>query len=99
MCNAILAATCCNKMALWRWVFNQPSGNHAKLVPAYWWENGDIIHHQLFSSPLANPGSITAEPDKSLIACVHELRVINFDSEAWIKTVLCSEDNPVLKII
>ncbi|NNF99505.1 MAG: hypothetical protein HKM93_09020 [Desulfobacteraceae bacterium] len=54
-----------------------------------WWENEDILHHLLFSSPLENPGSIKAEPDISLIACVHEIRVINFESEAWIKTVLC----------
>lgn len=53
-----------------------------------WWEQEDIIHHKLFSSPLHNPGSISPEPDKSLIACVHELRVVNFESEAWIKTVL-----------
>ena len=59
-----------------------------------WWENEDIIHHLLFSSPLDKPGSITAEPDKSLIACVHELRVINFESAAWIKTVLCSDKKP-----
>ena len=54
-----------------------------------WWEQEDIIHHQLFSSPLDNPRNISAEPDKSLVACVHELRVVNFESEAWIKTVLC----------
>lgn len=59
-----------------------------------WWENEDIIHHKLFSSPLDNPGSITIEPDKSLIACVHELRIITFESEAWIKTVLCKDDEP-----
>ena len=59
-----------------------------------WWENEDIIHHQLFSSPLDEPKLITSEPDKSLIACVHELRVINFESEAWIKTVLCSDEKP-----
>ena len=59
-----------------------------------WWENEDIIHHQLFSSPLDDPESITAETDKSLIACVHELRIINFESEAWIKTVLCSGETP-----
>jgi len=57
-----------------------------------WWEKEDIIHHKLFSSPLDQPGSISAEPDKSLIACVHELRVMTFESEAWIKTVLCEED-------
>ena len=59
-----------------------------------WWEEEDIIHHKLFSSPLDAPGSISTELDKTLIACVHELRVINFESEAWIKTVLCRDANP-----
>ena len=59
-----------------------------------WWENEDIIHHLLFSSPLDDPGTITVESDKSLIACVHELKIINFESEAWIETVLCSGETP-----
>ncbi len=58
-----------------------------------WWENEDIMHHKLFSSPLDKPSAITAEADKSLIACVHELRVITFESEAWIKTVLGCDDH------
>lgn len=53
-----------------------------------WWEKEDIMHHRLFSSPLNDPDSISAESDSTLIACVHELRVIGFESEAWIKTVL-----------
>ena len=53
-----------------------------------WWENQDILHHKLFSSPLDDPQSITPEPDTSLIACVHELRIITFESDAWIKTLL-----------
>ena len=59
-----------------------------------WWEKGDILHHKLFSSPLDEPGSISAEPDKSLIACVHELRVIAFVSAAWVRTVLCKDGKP-----
>ena len=59
-----------------------------------WWEKEDIVHHKLFSSPLDKPSAITAEADKSLIACVHELRVITFESEAWIKTVLGRDDDP-----
>ena len=59
-----------------------------------WWEKEDIIHHKLFSSPLDSPGSISAESDRSLIACVHELRIIAFESEAWIKTVLSQDDKP-----
>ena len=38
--------------------------------------------------------TITAEADKSLIACVYELRVITLESEAWIKTVFGRDDNP-----
>ncbi len=59
-----------------------------------WWEKEDIIHHKLFSSALDKPSSISGEPDKSLIACVHELRVITFESEAWIETVLSRDDKP-----
>ncbi len=59
-----------------------------------WWEGEDIMHHKLFSSPLDDPGNITPEPDKSLIACVHELRIVTFESEAWIKTALCGDDKP-----
>jgi len=56
-----------------------------------WWEQEDILHHKLFSSNLNTPASISAEEDKSLIACVHELRVIAFESNAWIKTVLSQD--------
>ena len=59
-----------------------------------WWEYEDILHQKLFSSPLDDPGSITPEPDTSLIACVHELRVVTFESDAWIKTVLREDQEP-----
>ncbi len=53
-----------------------------------WWEYEDILFHNLFSSPLTDPNSITPQQESSAVACVHELRVINFESEAWTKTVL-----------
>ena len=53
-----------------------------------WWETEDIMHQLLFSSLLETPHIITAESDTSLIACVHELRVINFESNAWICSML-----------
>lgn len=59
-----------------------------------WWEYEDILFHRLFSSPLDESGSITAEPDRSVVACVHELRIINFESEAWIKAVLRKDCEP-----
>ena len=59
-----------------------------------WWEYEDILFHNLFSSPLADPNSITPVQESSAVACVHELRVINFESEAWTKTVLGENSEP-----
>ena len=59
-----------------------------------WWEYEDILFHRLFSSPLSSPDIITPEDDSSATACVHELRVINFESEAWTKTVLSNDSEP-----
>jgi hypothetical protein len=62
-----------------------------------WWEYEDILFHKLFSSPLTDPVSITPEQESSAVACVHELRVINFESEAWKNTVLCKESEPSIE--
>jgi len=59
-----------------------------------WWEYEDILFHKLFSSPLTDPVSITPEQKSSAVACVHELRVINFESEAWKKSVLSKDFEP-----
>ncbi len=52
-----------------------------------WWEHEDILCHKLFSSPLNDMASITAE-DSAATACVHELKIINFETEVWIDTAL-----------
>jgi hypothetical protein len=59
-----------------------------------WWEHEDILFNNLFSSPLTDPNSITPEQENLAVACVHELRVINFESEAWTKTVLREDSEP-----
>lgn len=61
-----------------------------------WWEYDDILFHKLFSSPLDEPGSISFEQEVPAVACVHELRIISFESEAWIKTVLRGNPEPGL---
>lgn len=52
-----------------------------------WWEYEDILFHRLFSSPLDKIENVTAE-ESAAIACVHELKIISFESEAWINTAL-----------
>lgn len=59
-----------------------------------WWENEDIIHHQVFSSPTTDPSKITPVADKSIMACVYELEVYSFEREAWIDTVLSNAKAP-----
>jgi hypothetical protein len=59
-----------------------------------WWEHQNVLSHRLFSSPLDSPGSLTPEQDSFMIGCVHELRIICFETEAWIKTVLRSDGKP-----
>ncbi len=58
-----------------------------------WWEYEDILFHRLFSSSLDDIDSISAE-ESSAIACVHELKIINFENEAWINTVLNEDGDP-----
>ena len=58
-----------------------------------WWEYEDILFHKLFSSPLEDIENVTAE-ESAAIACVHELKIINFENEAWIKTALGKAGDP-----
>lgn len=58
-----------------------------------WWEYADILFHKLFSSPLDDIENVSAEKSPA-IACVHELKVINFESEAWIDTALSKNGDP-----
>ena len=58
-----------------------------------WWEYEDILFHKLFSSPLDDMENVTAE-ESPAIACVHELKIINFENEAWINTVLSKDGDP-----
>lgn len=58
-----------------------------------WWEYEDILFHKLFSSPLDDMEQVTAE-ESAAIACVHELKIINFECEAWIETALREDGGP-----
>lgn len=58
-----------------------------------WWEYDDILFHKLFSSPLDDMKPVTAE-ESAAIACVHELKIIDFECEAWINTALRKDGGP-----
>lgn len=58
-----------------------------------WWEYEDILFHTLYSSPLDKADVVSIE-ESAAIACVHELKILAFESEAWIRTALSNEGDP-----
>ena len=58
-----------------------------------WWGYEDIVHQKLFSSPVENFNDVKPVEDKTILACVHELDIYNFESEAW-KDFVLSNENP-----
>lgn len=58
-----------------------------------WWEYEDILFHRLFSSPLEEMAAVTEE-ESAAMACVHELKIIHFETEAWIDTALDEHGDP-----
>lgn len=59
-----------------------------------WWADEDILHQLLYSSPVDAPNSIAPVADPSIMACVFELDVYNFEKVAWIDSVLANADGP-----
>ena len=53
-----------------------------------WWSNEDILHQKLYASPVDNFNTIKQVEDQSLIACVYEIDIYAFESEARKRQVL-----------
>jgi hypothetical protein len=58
-----------------------------------WWADEIQIRHQLYKSGSADPAAFE-RVTSDLIACIWELRVVGFEREAWIKTMLKSPTRP-----
>lgn len=61
-----------------------------------WWTSENVLMHQLYMSPLEQPDQLTHVSPTGLTACVWELRVVGFERQAWIDTVLANPDGPDL---
>ncbi len=61
-----------------------------------WWTSENALIHQLYMSPLEQPDQLTHASSTGLTACVWELRVVGFERQAWIDTVLANPDGPDL---
>jgi len=58
-----------------------------------WWSNEDIVRQKLYASSVDNFNAIKPVEDQNVLACVHELDIYSFESEAWKRHVL-RDENP-----
>jgi hypothetical protein len=66
-------------------------GREANFVLLDWWVGENMLENHVYVSPLDDPEALEYATPTGLSACVWELRVMAFEREAWISTVL---DNP-----
>lgn len=56
-----------------------------------WWADENELHHHVYKSPCDDLGQLTCTTPTGVIACVWDLRLIAFEREAWLETVLKSD--------
>lgn len=54
----------------------------------YWWSNNVWFHERLFHSPVDSPRLELRPVTDGLIACVYELRVVEWERQAWLRHVI-----------
>ena len=69
-------------------------GNDANFVLLDYWAGENMLHHQVFASPLERPLELTDFSHTKLAMCVWELHVLAFERQAWIDTVLRQPEQP-----
>ncbi len=57
-----------------------------------WWCAGDILRQRLFWAPVESPHRFSDVIGTDLHACVHEMKVIEAETRAWVETVLARPD-------
>ena len=69
-------------------------GRTANFVFVDWWADENELHHHVYVSPTDEPAHLTDATPGGLVACVWDLRVLAFERQAWIDTVLKQPHNP-----
>ncbi len=63
-------------------------GRTSNFVFVDWWASENELHHHVYVSPVDKPQQLTYETPSGLTACVWDLRVMAFERQAWLDTVL-----------
>lgn len=69
-------------------------GRGANFVFVDYWTDENELHHHVYVSPCDNPQLLKYMTPTGLIACVWDLRVMWFEREAWVETVLANPAGP-----
>jgi hypothetical protein len=69
-------------------------GRGANFVFIDYWADENELHHHVYVSPANKPEALEYVTPSGLIACVWDLRVMWFERQAWVETVLANPAGP-----
>jgi len=72
-------------------------GRTAHFVFVDWWADENELHHHVYVSPTEDPARLSYVTPTGLAACVWDLRVMAFERQAWVETVLKRAHDPDFK--
>jgi hypothetical protein len=72
-------------------------GRTANFIFVDWWADENELHHHVYVSPTDRPAELAYVTPTGLTACVWDLRVMAFEREAWLNTVLKNPGGPNLE--
>jgi len=72
-------------------------GRGTNFVFVDWWANENELHHHVYLSKAEAATELAEITATGLIACAWDLRVIGFERDAWVETVLANPAGPDLE--
>lgn len=72
-------------------------GRDSNFVFVDFWADENELHHHTYISPREKPERLAYVTPTGVIACVWDLRVLCFERQAWLTTVLANPNGPDLE--
>ena len=72
-------------------------GRTANFVFVDWWADENELHHHVYISPTDEPTQLSDGKGAGPAACVWDLRVMAFERDAWLDTILQNARGPDLE--
>lgn len=69
-------------------------GRGANFVFFDYWADENELHHHVYISPSEQPGALQYITPTGLTACVWDLRLMAFERQAWVDSVLANPKGP-----